>query len=712
MNILPSAPAPTEPTQQPTTADALLAGAAGQQQEETPPLRELPAEPDPVAVKWCKRIKAAKKHWEKFHDRVRHNRATVAGFDWVKDATSKDFYKLRANLIHGTITAMLPTIYARNPEISFSPSYRKARLKKFCQTLEQVTNRHLLDAGLKSKAKRAVRSSITCSWGVVKVIYQRDYKTDPLMLGRIRDTQDNIARIEHMLATLEDPTAKADHEEKLAELKRTMAAMEQQTEVVAAEGITISKLLTEHILVDPGVAEFEDYAHGEFIAERIPMRKSAAEAKFKVKLDKATRYENDTMSSEKADKRSGGLASGGKSAGEDDECFVCVVEAWDATTNTVLTMVEGIESHFVVDPYVPKKQPERFYPYFILPFQLVDGQMVGPSLVDLTEKLQEEHNTARDDLVRHRGLMKPGYIAAAETDEKSLKRFESAEFGEIVLIDTEGKPLNQTIAPKAYPPIDPAAYDTASVRNDWEQVTGLQDAARSTIVQPKTATEASIMQQALSGRVSEFRDQVEDWIGEICDYTAQVLLFELTPQQVERIMGPGDTKPVMGPDGRPVVDPLTGQQMTTTELPYDWPQLSREEIYDMIELKLRAGSTGSPNKLEEQEAWGKLLPVLENLILKIAEGQRLGMDTEPFVQLLKHTLQRFDDKLDPEQFIPKAGMPLPTLPTLPPGAGGPGGPLPPNADATAPASEQAPPGSPDGAAPIPGTQQGPAGLPV
>ena len=66
--------------------------------------------------------------------------------------------------------------------------------------------------------------------------------------------------------------------------------------------------------------------------------------------------------------------------------------------------------------------------------------------------------------------------------------------------------------PKSYPPIDPAVYDTSAVRVDWEMVTGLQDASRASVVKPKTATEANILQQSLSGRISEFRDQVEDFL--------------------------------------------------------------------------------------------------------------------------------------------------------------------------------------------------------
>ena len=110
--------------------------------------RETP-QPDELARKWNQRISSARAYWDKFHKRVRHNRAEVAGFNWQADPKAKDFYKHRANLIHGTITAILPQIYARNPEISATPNYKADNLKLFCTTLEKVTNTCLDKADLK-----------------------------------------------------------------------------------------------------------------------------------------------------------------------------------------------------------------------------------------------------------------------------------------------------------------------------------------------------------------------------------------------------------------------------------------------------------------------------------------------------------------------------------------------------------------------------------
>jgi len=612
-------------------------------------------EADKLAQQWNKRLAAARKHWEKFHKRVKHNRKVVAGFDWTKDPDSDDFYKLRANLIHGTITAILPNIYARNPEMSVTGLYQGRPLKLFCETLQTVTNRELDKAKLKKRAKSTVRAALTVSFGVVKVLYQRDIKQDPVILARINDTQDNLQRVEKLLMDLNDPDQRAEQEATRAELQEQMRAMQEQAEVVAAEGLVIDRLLTEQILLDPTLAELQDYEDSDWMAQIIPMKKSLAESQYGYKLDKAKRYKD---SSEGGRNESNRLMAIDNASAGDDDCQIAVIEIWDKRSQTVYTIAEGCD-WWLRAPYTPSRAGDRWFPYFILPFQLVDGNVVGPSLVDLTEKLQVEHNTTRDDFNAHRELAKPGWIASSDTNEKTLRRHTDAVLGEVILVDTEGKPLNQVIIPRQHPPIDPQVYDTSAARYDWEQVTGMQDAARSSVVQAKTATEANIQQQALSGRVSEFRDQVEDFLQEISQYAAQVLLQELTPQQVERMMGP--------PKEEVIPSPIPGMPPQSVQVPaFDWPQLSRDEIFEMIELKIRAGTTGAPDKLDQQDTWIKMIPVIQPLILQIMQMKGMGVDTAPLEALLRETVARFDDKLDADQFIPQAKA----MPAMQPGMPG------------------------------------------
>ena len=605
--------------------------------------REHP-ETDPLAKKWSLRVSAARRHWDSFHRRIRHNRQLVSGLDWNRDPGQTGFYLHRANLIHSTIMGILPNIYAKNPEISVKPLHASRDLKLLCKTIETVTNRYLDDAQLKMRAKATVRAALTCSFGVLKVMYQQRIETDPLIHARIADSQDNRMRVAGLAMELEDDGNQNDKGKK-EEIRETMAALQERAEVGRTEGLVIDRVLTENLLVDPSIAEFWDYEQADWMVQIVPMKKAVAEGLYGYKLDKATIYKHRDMRSSSTG--SGRLFSGGKQTNDDDS-QICILEIWDKQSQRVYTMAEGCE-FWLRDPYSPPKVGERWYPFFLLPFQTVDGHFVGPSIVDLTERLQDEHNSARDRYNEHRDLIKPGYIASAELNEKTLKRFTDSELGEITLIDAEGQPIQQAIMPKSYPPIDPAVYDTSPVRLDWEMVTGLQDASRSSVVKPKTATEANILQQSLSGRVSEFRDQVEDFLQQIAQYTAEILIQELQPEQVEKIMGPHKKGKLDD-----VVNPATGQPVTgIVELSYDWPQLSKDEVFELVQLKIRAGTTGVPDDLDRQESWTKLLPVIQPLISQIMQFQLQGVNPAALISLLKETVMRFDDKLDLEAFVPQ-----------------------------------------------------------
>jgi 5'(3')-deoxyribonucleotidase len=426
------------------------------------------------------------------------------------------------------------------------------------------------------------------------------------------------------------------------ELEELIKSLQEQSEVQSAEGLVIDRVLTENLLIDPSICEFWDYTDADWICQIIPMKRGQAEALYKKNLANAKIYQ--PGQGEPSHKKAKRLASMQMNAGSGlvtDDQQIAVLEIWDRATQRVYTMVEGA-TEWLREPYSPPRAGERWYPFFLLPYQVVDGQFVGPSLVDLTERLQDEHNEARDRFNQHRDLCIPGWVASADINEKTIKKHSDSRFGEITIVDTEGKPLNQVIIPRGHPKIDPIVYDTSAVRYDWEQVTGLQDAARSTVVRPKTATEANILQRALSGRVFEFKDQIEDWLQEIAQYSAQVLLQELTKEQVERYMGPPSTKTTM----------INGELVMTMEKTYDWPELTKDRIFDMVDLRIRAGTTGAPDGIEDKESWLKVLPMITNLSIQMQNLQARGMDYEHIRNLLHETLLRYDDRIDSNLFIP------------------------------------------------------------
>lgn len=663
-------------------------------------------ESDELAKSWAKAIARARKHWEKVNKRIAHNRKKVAGFNWARDPGTQEFVDPRANLIFSTAQATLPNIYARNPDVSVTGAWRNGDVRLFCETLETVLSKQMRRAKLKSRMKMSVLSALTEYFGVVKVTYQRDIRTDPIIRDRMNDAQDNLVQLEGLIQQLEDPDNRSEAELKRRELEDTIRGLESKTEIVAAEGLVIDRVLFDNMIIDPDVVEFDDYENANWLAQAIPMQRGAAEALYKVDLKSAKAFKGarGTMGDDKPEAvQPAGIFGGvGQAAPGGDEETICILEIWDKRTQLVHTMADGCE-FFCRESYAVEAVGQRWYPYFILPYAVLPGQFVAPCLVDLTEKLQNEHNETRDKFAAHREINKPGWIGDRESiDQRNVTRFKDSVLGEITLVDAGGRALNQVIMPKQSIPVNPADYDTAPIRFDWEQVTGLQDAARSTIVQPKTATEASIMQQSLSGRTAEFRDKLEDLLLEMDEYAAQILLQELTPAQVERYTGPNDVEET--------IDPMTGEPMPVVKPAYDWPQLNRDQIFDMVEINIIPGTTGAPDKAQSQEIWTRAFPVVQQLITQIMQCAAQGIDYSPLEALLRETLKRFDDRIDVDQFLPKPSAPA--APAAPPqaspgmlGAVAPGGQQPANDPMAAIQQGGAIPGAPGQAPAIPAVAQ-------
>lgn len=630
---------------------------------------------DPLVTTWHNRIKEARKHWDKFHQRVRYNRKLVRGIDDQADPKTGKYNKHRANLIQSTMAVVLSKVYAKNPEMSGEPTNKSRSLRLFADTVSTVTQTMLEDAKLKKKAKATVRAAMTCSYGIVKVQYQRDMKTDPVVADRIQDTQDNIARIEGMLKQIEDGPDKINLESQRRELEEAIRSLEEQPEVVAAEGLVIDRVRTDRLLIDAAIEDIWEYEAAGYMGEMIPMRRSIAQGMFgDFDLSSATTYKPGDVGVDTAERR--GMYSGLAGTTQDDP-IILVYEVWSKQDNTIYTLVEGCTKQFARAPYTPENVGERWWPYFLLPFQSVDGEFVAQALPDLVERLQEEHNETRDKFAEVRKLIRPHYIVSGDVSDKQITSRLHPQLGEIVVVDTQGGKLDDFVKVATQLQIDPAVYDTTPIRTDWEQVSGLQDAARSVVMQPKTATEASISDQSLAARVSEFRDQIEDWLTEIAQYASELCLLNMTRQQVETIMG----KP------EPIEPTEAVASMLQTGMPpqptptYEWPESATPDtVFNLIMMKIRAGSTAAPNKLAMQESWSRALPLLEKMIGTIMQVDAMGGDSTPYRELVKETAARFDETIDVERFLPPKSvrpmLPGPQIPGAQPGMPTPGAPIP------------------------------------
>ncbi len=559
------------------------------------------------------------------------NRQRLRGFE-PSSADSNERERLRTNLYYSNLASIRPQIYAKDPEFSVEPTKGVApdqlpAVRKFCETAEAVLTQMLVvDCKLKKRAKRLITSCFTTSIGWWKLCWQETLAKDPLITERMDDTQDNIRRLEVARAELEDPAACTDTDLQLGQLREMLAGLQSQSEVVVSRGLTLDFVLSEDIIVlDSSVREVTDYDRAGAIAHRIWMTRSRFKEQFGYNPEKAKTYmqagapQTDAPPSSKP----------GQPGSKDDD-LLCVYEIWDKDQTRVHTVCAG-EEGFCKPSFSPDWTSEHWYPFRLLAWNEVDGGLYPLSDVELIKPLVDEYNEARNDFVRDRRDTLPFTVArkGGTLTDQDVANIRNRKGNDLILIEGPGStPLNADIMPVQLGTIQAANYDTAPARADIEQLLGGGDASRGSVLQAKTATEAEILSQGLRGRSAERQDIGEDMLSDTGTDALQICLRKLTPQEVQRIAGPDA----------------------------QWPQLSTEEIFELVTVKVRAGSTGRPDRLQEQDRWTKLQPVIEKTVMTVSQlyGQGQVQLAQALIAMLRETLRRFDERIDLDLYLPKA----------------------------------------------------------
>ena len=601
----------------------------------------IPSDASGMLKKCQKNISLSYKKWKKYYKEIEHNRVYALGKLNPRSITmvpSQNMQEggrsIKGNIIHATLQGLLPHIYAKNPEIRIRPhkyveagssEYRVADL--FSATLETVLNESLKKADLKKVAKQVIRSCMTSKIGIVKVTYQRDYYKDPLVSRQFNDAQDSLARLQSDVRELmANDTYGGEKDELIEEVKETMLGLQDRVEVMQREGLNLGFVRPEDFRMDTSLDTLQEYQSAQWMANVTWMTPSDVMDRFQIskkEVEEFTIYRRTDAGILNRLTRDDAVQA---NSTEDVNLAVAVWEYWDRTAQTVFTFAEGGKK-WLKEPFHPNRLGEKFFPFFLLGLNWVDGQEWPISETELLLSLQDEYNTIRTQHSKHRELSAPFFVAdASRVNYEDIEVFSNAAIGEIALINASGQNVNTVFQPAVPPPMNPQVYDTAPLRTDMEWISGLGDAQRGGVNRAKTATEANIQQAGLATRSAEKVDQTEDWLKELGWFAAEILLQEIQPQKAMEIAGPQAF----------------------------WPILNKQQLYDSVFIDIAAGSTGMPDTNEERMRWIELMPIIMQNIELVQQMRSFGVPDEfnPYVQLLEETFARFDERIDISKFLP------------------------------------------------------------
>ena len=601
----------------------------------------IPSDASGMLKKCQKNISLSYKKWKKYYKEIEHNRVYALGKLNPRSITmvpSQNMQEggrsIKGNIIHATLQGLLPHIYAKNPEIRIRPhkyveagssEYRVADL--FSATLETVLNESLKKADLKKVAKQVIRSCMTSKIGIVKVTYQRDYYKDPLVSRQFNDAQDSLARLQSdVMELMANNTYGGEKDELIEEVKETMLGLQDRVEVMQREGLNLGFVRPEDFRMDTSLDTLQEYQSAQWMANVTWMTPSDVMDRFQIskkEVEEFTIYRRTDAGILNRLTRDDAVQA---NSTEDVNLAVAVWEYWDRTAQTVFTFAEGGKK-WLKEPFHPNRLGEKFFPFFLLGLNWVDGQEWPISETELLLSLQDEYNTIRTQHAKHRELSAPFFVAdASRVNYEDIEVFSNAAIGEIALINASGQNVNTVFQPSVPPPMNPQVYDTAPLRTDMEWISGLGDAQRGGVNRAKTATEANIQQAGLATRIAEKVDQTEDWLKELGWFAAEILLQEIQPQKAMEIAGPQAF----------------------------WPILNKQQLYDSVFIDIAAGSTGMPDTNEERMRWIELMPIIMQNIELVQQMRSFGVPDEfnPYVQLLEETFARFDERIDISKFLP------------------------------------------------------------
>lgn len=594
-------------------------------QRETPTLD--PAEEQSVK-KWQQKILASKKYFEKDFKRMREDMMVArqgGSKEWV------DGGNYTVPIINQYLNQAVASLYAKNPTATAEkrktldykmwdekPDTAMAALqnamagdpnaaamvqdieqgrqkyemlKKIGRTLEILFDYYANEQKprLKPLMKAFVRRAKTCGVSYVMLGFQREYaELSPDETSSLEDSRNKLGELQRRMQDYIDGEMYDSCKSEEFELQNIIADLENKQNIIVREGPKFMFPRATEIIVDPRCTQLMGFIGAGWVAREFHKSPDEVKKIYNVDLGKSfTAYKQDGKGEiaeyhRRADSDDAG-SKHSKEAG-----MVCIWEVYNKELQQTFTIADGYPGH-LVKPKEPDYWMEGFWPIFAQTFNDVESEtdLYPLSDVHMLKHVQAEYNRSREYRRLHREANKPKYAAVkGRLSDNDKEKLSNAPAHAVIEFESlgQGEKIADLVQRFESVPIDPALYETNSEMEDTLRIVGVQEANIGG-VSGATATESSIAEGSRMSTLSSNVDDLDEFLTDVFGALGQLLIMELSVETVEEIVGVGAV----------------------------WPEMDRETVAKQIFLKVRAGSSGRPNKAAELANMERGMPYLLQL---------------------------------------------------------------------------------------------------
>ena len=445
---------------------------------------------------------------------------------------------------------------------------------------------------LKKSMKALVRRAKTCGVAYLMLGFQRQFaELTPDDTAKLEDARNKMGELQRRMQDFIDDKIDSSMKYELHELETLIADLESEQNKLLREGPVFMFPRSTEIIVDPRCRDLMGFIGAGWIAREFHKTPKEIQKIYNVdvssqftpykengaaKLAEYHRaYDSDEINTSKAEAAK-------------ENGLVCIWEVYNKDLGQTFTIADGYNG-FLKPCGEPDHWMEGFWPVFAITFNACESEehLYPLSDVHQLKHVQNEYNRSREYRRLHREANKPKYMAIkGMLDQEDIDKLENPP--PHALIELNGLAAGQTVESLIQPfkpiAIDPALYETNSEMEDVLRTVGAQEANIGGIA-GGTATESSIAEGSRQTSLSSNVDDLDEFLSDVVSASGQLMLMELSRETVEEIAGVGAV----------------------------WPEMNREQIAKQTSLKVKAGSSGRPNKAAELANMERGMPYILQL---------------------------------------------------------------------------------------------------